>query len=367
MTCSCGRTVRVWPGWTLRAFSDWAERRRGPLAVEEALARERLPHLAYDVGVVDVAGDGHDHVAGRVVAAVEAVDLRARHRGDRRLGAGDRPTERGVAPCLVGEEVVDDVVGVVVVHRDLVEDHVALGLDVGLGDRRGGHHVAQHVDRGGEVLVEDPRVEDGVLLGGEGVELPAHRVERDRDLHRGPLGGALEEQVLEEVRAAVQGRGLVARPDVDPHADAGRAGAGHLLGDDPQAAGQDRASYARGHRPFGVLDGVEGAGGAVLLHGGPSGCCTGVAPRPAPGWNATTGRRRPPAGRGGVERQVTRRRWPRPRPTPRSRPRPRRRRGPATACRGRRSRRWRPGPSGRPRGRPRRPRRACRRRGRAAC
>ena len=201
-----------------------------------------------NVGVVDVAGDGHDHVAGRVVAPVEAVDLRARHRRDRRLGAGDRPAERGVAPRLVGEQVVHDVVGVVVVHRDLVEDHVALGLDVGLGDGRGGHHVAEHVDRGAEVLVEDPGVEDGVLLGGEGVELAAHRVERDRDLHRGALGGALEEQVLEEVRAAVQGRGLVARPDVDPHADAGRAGAGHLLGDDPQAAGQDRTTYARGHR-----------------------------------------------------------------------------------------------------------------------
>ena len=39
----------------------------------------------------------------------------------------------------------------------------------------------------GEVLVEDPRVEAGVLLGGEGVELTADRVERDRDVERRAL------------------------------------------------------------------------------------------------------------------------------------------------------------------------------------
>ena len=67
-----------------------------------------------------------------------------------------------------------------------------------------GDHVAEHVDRQRQVLVEDPRVEAGVLLGGEGVELTADRVERDRDVERGALRGALEQQVLEEVRAAVQ-------------------------------------------------------------------------------------------------------------------------------------------------------------------
>ena len=91
--------------------------------------------------------------------------------------------------------------------------------------------------------------------------------------------------------------------------------------------------------------------------------CTGGLPVER-GWYATTGRRRPPAGRGWSGGQVTRRR--RTRRTPRSRPPPRRR-APARACRGRRSPRSGPGPSGRRPGRPRRPRRACRRRGRAAC
>src|SRR3712207_8497296 len=58
------------------------------------------------------SGHRDDHVLGAVVATVEAVDLPARHRGDRRLGAGDRAPERAVAPRLVGEEVVHHVVGV---------------------------------------------------------------------------------------------------------------------------------------------------------------------------------------------------------------------------------------------------------------
>ena len=131
------------------------------------------------------------------------------------------------------------------------------------GEQRAGDHVAEHVDRQRQVLVEDPRVEAGVLLGGEGVELAADRVERDRDVERRALLGALEEQVLEEVRAAVQARRLVARADADPHADAGRADAGHVLGDDPQAAGQDRTPHPEVTCPH-VGDGLQGPGRDAL-------------------------------------------------------------------------------------------------------
>ena len=204
-------------------------------------------HHPDHLGVVEVAGGGDDHVGGPVVALVEPRHLGPGQRLDRVDGAGDRAAERGLgAVGLLGEQVVHHVVGVVVVHRDLVEDHVALGLDVLGGEQRGGDHVAEHVDRQAEVLVEDPRVEAGVLLGGERVELAADRVERDRDVERGPLAGALEQQVLEEVRAAVQGRRLVARADADPDPDAGRPDAGQLLGDDAQPAGQDGTPDPRG-------------------------------------------------------------------------------------------------------------------------
>jgi hypothetical protein len=45
-------------------------------------------------------------------------------------------------------------------------------------------------------------MEAGVLLGGERVELAADLVERDRDVERRAFRGALEQQVLEEVRGA---------------------------------------------------------------------------------------------------------------------------------------------------------------------
>ncbi len=127
-----------------------------------------------------------------------------------------------------------------------------------------------------------------------------------------------------------------------------------LLGDDPQAAGQERTTYARGHLAVGVLHRLEGAGRADRLGTpgerptGQQELCWPVAPL--------------------LERVVTRRRSPRrSRRRPRRRTRTRRRPGPATACRGRRSRRSRPGSSDPPRRRPRRCRPACRRRGRAAC
>src|SRR5690242_21196235 len=51
---------------------------------------------------------------------------------------------RSVAVRLGREELVGHVVRVVVVHGDLVEDHVALGVDVLGRDHRGGDHVAEH-------------------------------------------------------------------------------------------------------------------------------------------------------------------------------------------------------------------------------
>ena len=53
--------------------------------------------------------------------------------------------------------------------------------------------------------------------------------------------GALEQQVLEEVRRAGQRRGLVPGADADPDADRAPSGRRARLGDDPQAAGQHGA------------------------------------------------------------------------------------------------------------------------------
>ena len=61
----------------------------------------------------------------------------------------------------LGEEVVDEVLGRVLDHRDLLEHDLALGVDV--GERRREHHVRHHVDRALEMAVGDARVDDRAL------------------------------------------------------------------------------------------------------------------------------------------------------------------------------------------------------------
>jgi len=258
-----------------RALPQARDRRLG--AVQEPVAPEGGLDLRDHVVVLDVAGHRDHDRRGSVVRAVELRHLVTGHRGDGLDGPGDRTSERGVLPEGLGrEQVVHHVVGVVVVHRDLVEDDVALGVDVLGGDQGVGDHVAEHVHRQVQVHVEDPCVEAGVLLGGEGVELAADGVQGHRDVHRRAAPRALEQHVLEEVGAAVQRLVLVGGPDPDPDPDAGRAHPGHLLGDDAQPRGEQRAAYDGGDQPVVVgrlRQGRRRGGGGARAHAGLAPVC----------------------------------------------------------------------------------------------
>ena len=90
---------------------------------------------------------------------------------DRRGRAADRPTQGVSAQDSCRELLVHDVGRVVVVHRELFEDHAALGLElVGVEPGRR-DHVGDDVDRHRQVVVEHPGVVAGVLLAGGGVGL----------------------------------------------------------------------------------------------------------------------------------------------------------------------------------------------------
>ena len=138
-----------------------------------------------------------------------------------------------VAEDRVGDQIVHELLRRVLVHRDLLEHDLALGLE--LGERRREDHVAHHVDGGHEMVVGDARVDERVLARRRGVQLAAEAVEDLRDLERAVPAGALEEQVLDEVRHARLRRLLVARPGADPVADGGRANMVEPLGDHPLA------------------------------------------------------------------------------------------------------------------------------------
>ena len=136
-------------------------------------------------------------------------------------GAEDAAPERGVAVDRVGEHVVDAIGGLVLVHRDLLDHDLTLGVDVGEGRLQ--EHLGEQVERLLGVLVEEARVELGRLLARRRVRGRAERVEVLGDLDRRVALGPLEEQVLEEMRDAGLCRRLVTGSRLDPEPEGDRA------------------------------------------------------------------------------------------------------------------------------------------------
>lgn len=91
---------------------------------------------------------------------------------------------------------MDAVRGLVLVHGDLLEHDVALGVDVWKG--RFEQHLAEQVEDLVGVLVEEARVQVRRLLAGGGVERRPEAVEALGYLDRRVVRRALEEQVLGE-------------------------------------------------------------------------------------------------------------------------------------------------------------------------
>ncbi len=167
----------------------------------------------------------------RVAAVVVGRDVRHRHTRDHLSGADDRPPKRVIAEHGRRQDVVHLVGWLVLVHGDLLDHHLALGVDVRVGGPQ--HHVRHHVERAVEVLIEEARVDRGGLLARPGVDLRPEPVEDLVDLGRAEARRALEQQMLEEVRdPGLPGR-LVTRADLHPEPEGDGSHRGHRLGDDP--------------------------------------------------------------------------------------------------------------------------------------
>src|SRR3954453_11646543 len=196
---------------------------------------------------------GGDHDVGLGVAVVViARDLGNRDRADHVGVSQHAATERVLAVHGGGQHVVHAVLWLVLVHRDLLEHHPALGVDLVDGQRRIDQHLGQESKRLVGVLVEEPRVQVRRFLAGRGVRGGPHAVEELGDLDRRMALRALEQQVLEEVRHARLGGRLVTRARAHPHAERDRAHGGHLLRDDPNAVGGLRQADALGQIPRGA-------------------------------------------------------------------------------------------------------------------
>jgi hypothetical protein len=96
---------------------------------------EALPDLLHQIVVLEAARRGHDQMLRAVPGPVVLVDLLPRDRVDRLHGAEHRAAQRGVAEQVRGERLVHRVRRIVVVHGDLFEHDVPLGVHVLRGDQ----------------------------------------------------------------------------------------------------------------------------------------------------------------------------------------------------------------------------------------
>ncbi len=183
----------------------------------------------HDLVVLEVAGRRDDDVAADVHRTVVRGERATADARDHVARADHRPPERLVAEDGLREEIVDELLRRVLVHGDLLEDDLALRVE--LRERRREDHVGHDVDRRVEVRVRHARVDHRVLARRCGVQLAAEPVERLGDLLRGVRRRALEEQVLDEMRDARALVLLVARTGADPVAERDGADARHALGD----------------------------------------------------------------------------------------------------------------------------------------
>ncbi len=159
--------------------------------------------------MVDVPRRGDDDVVGRIARAVVLGDVGHRDAADHVGAAEDAPAEGMVAVDRLREDVVDAILGLVLVHGDLLEHHLALGIDLVRGQRRREQHLGKEVERFLGVLVEKTGVQMRGLLARRRVGGGAHPVEQLGDLDGRVALGALEQEVLEEMRDAGLSRRLV--------------------------------------------------------------------------------------------------------------------------------------------------------------
>ncbi len=214
-------TERIhWSGWSRRRpgtpSTNWAwvvervaRRTRSPAGRPGAGAypgawQEPVPNDAAasstNRSCAEIAGCGHDHVGGTVVGLPEAVDRRRGQRPDALLRACDLPPQRRVAEHGEIEQHVDVLGGIVEVRADLLDDHVALAVDLVLIEPRPDDQLAEDVHRDRGVAGRDAHVVDRRLAVGRRVERAAEAFDGLGDrARRRVVARSLERDVLHEM------------------------------------------------------------------------------------------------------------------------------------------------------------------------
>jgi len=215
--------------------------RRGRRAHEAALRGGLRGEIACRDGFGglgrEVADRREYHLVGGVRACREGADRLAVVAHQRRLAAQDVVAQFRTFEQHVLEGVVDQVGGRILVGVDLVDDHLLFALQLPVGERRAESDVGDQLRGLREVALQRRGVNRRVLLGGEGVQLPAEVFQAAVDLPCLASLGPLEKGVLRQVRQSVLRGMLVAAPGAD-HQRAVRHGVSHLTVNAADAVGE---------------------------------------------------------------------------------------------------------------------------------
>src|SRR6266478_7679697 len=189
--------------------------------------------------VVEVTSSADDEIAGSEVVSIEAGDDGALEFLYGVARTQNRQTESMVLPETLGEDFMDEVVGVILIHFYFFKDDAALarniaGVEDGMKDE-----IGENVHGERKVLIEDFDVEADTFLRRESIHIAADRIDLAGDGFGGAGFRALEHHVFDEVGDAVPFRIFVARAGLQPDADRDGTDVGHLLGDDGQAVRQN--------------------------------------------------------------------------------------------------------------------------------
>ena len=185
---------------------------RGIFANISAIQRESFR-------LVELAGDGQHRVIGLVILLIERVQALDRHVLDIGAAADGAAAIRVERVGGLEDALVEDAVGTVLAHFELVADHRHLGVEQRLFDLHAGHALGFEPQRPLEIGVArgDGFVVVGAVVGGGAVEIGAVVGELLLDVAAGL--GLLEQHVLEQVRHAGLAVTLVPGADEVGHVD----------------------------------------------------------------------------------------------------------------------------------------------------
>src|ERR1700692_1113663 len=104
--------------------------------------------------VIEVAGGADDKIAGGKVVTVKTRDHGPVEFLDRFPGTQDRQAKRVIFPETLGEDFVDQVVGIVLIHFYFFEDDAALARDIASIEYRMEDEIGENIHRDRQMRVE---------------------------------------------------------------------------------------------------------------------------------------------------------------------------------------------------------------------